>query len=218
VKQFPAGDTTLSAPDRRDDRTTHDDASDAVLAERVRAGDAVAYETLFHRYFRPLHSFAFSYVRAADVAEDLTADVFVRVWEGRTRLTLTGSLRNYLYAAVRNEALAHLRRQRMVQRVHAAAVAAGRSPGIGNAPVAADRELQQRELAAALDEAIQRLPERAREALVLHRQHGFSYADVAATMGISPRTVEVHIRRAFQSLRVQLADFLVLLLCLVAAG
>lgn len=218
MKQFPAADTMAAAPDRRDDGAAHGDPPDAELAARIRGGDAVAYETLFHRYFRPLHSFAFSYVRSADIAEDLTADVFVRIWEGRERLRVAGSLRSYLYAAVRNEALVHLRRQRMMQRVHAAAAEDGRSPGLGTAPVAADGALQQRELAAALDRAIQQLPERSREALVLHRQHGFSYADVAETMGISPRTVEVHIRRAFQSLRTHLAHFLLLLICLIAQG
>lgn len=47
---------------------------------------------------------------------------------------------------------------------------------------------------------------------MLHRRHGLSYARAAEAMEISPRTVEVHIRRAFQALRADLGGFLALLL------
>jgi RNA polymerase sigma-70 factor (ECF subfamily) len=180
-------------------------ALEAALAERVRAGDAAAFEALFQRFFRRLHAFAESYVGDSETAEDLVADVFVRVWERRAEWQLRGGPRAYLYGAVRNEALAHVRRRRMLQRAHASAAADERRPGMG-------ADLQARELAEAIELAIERLPERSREAFVLHRRHGLSYAQVAEAMEISPRTVEVHIRRAFQALRADLGGFLALLL------
>ncbi len=187
-------------------------ALEAGLAERVRAGDAAAFEALFHRFFRRLHAFAESYVGDAEVAEDLVTDVFVRVWERHAEWSLRGGPRAYLYGAVRNEALAHIRRRRMLQRAHASAAADERRPGMGAPPAPTDAGLQARELAEALELAIERLPERSREAFVLHRRHGLSYAQVAEAMDISPRTVEVHIRRAFQALRADLGGFLALLL------
>ncbi|HEX8271838.1 MAG TPA: RNA polymerase sigma-70 factor [Longimicrobiaceae bacterium] len=187
-------------------------ALEAALAERVRAGDAAAFEALFQRFFRRLHAFAESYVGDSETAEDLVADVFVRVWERRAEWQLRGGPRAYLYGAVRNEALAHVRRRRMLQRAHASAAADERRPGMGAPPAPSDAGLQARELAEAIELAIERLPERSREAFVLHRRHGLSYAQVAEAMEISPRTVEVHIRRAFLALRADLGGFLALLL------
>lgn len=187
------------------------DAGDRELAARVRQGDGEAFETLFRRYYDGLAAFAEGYVRAPEVAEDLTVDVFVRIWERRAEWELRGTPRAYLYSAVRNEALAWLRRRKMVERAHAGAAADGRNPGMGAAPLDSDAEVQARELEEAAEHAILRLPERSREAFVLHRRHGLSYAEVAQAMGISPKTVEIHISRAFKSLRAQLAAFLPLL-------
>ncbi|HEX2080475.1 MAG TPA: RNA polymerase sigma-70 factor [Longimicrobium sp.] len=188
--------------------------ADRALAERIREGDAAAFETLFHRYYGRLHAFARTYVRAPEAAEDLVADVFVRVWERRTEWELRGGPRAYLYGAVRNEALAWLRRQRMLDRAHADALRDDRRPGMGAAPLAGDAQLEARELAEAIDRAVDALPDRSREAFVLHRRHGLSYAEVAAAMDISPRTVEVHIGRAFKALRTRLSTLLSLLVML----
>jgi RNA polymerase sigma-70 factor (family 1) len=189
-----------------------DPVPDDRLAARVRAGDAAAFEQIFHAYYQRLLAFVESYVRSPEVAEDLTVDVFVRIWERRAEWELRGSLRAYLYAAARNEALAWLRRQRMVQRVHDGTAQDDSPPGMGAPPAPGDAAVQARELAEAVEQAIERLPERGREAFVLHRKHGLSYVEVGEAMGISPRTVEVHISRAFQSLRGELIKFLPLLL------
>jgi RNA polymerase sigma factor (sigma-70 family) len=102
---------------------------------------------------------------------------------------------------VRNEALAHLRRRRMVESAHADAVRDERHPGMGAPDAPAEAQVQAQELADAADRAILQLPEGTQEAFVLHRKHGLSYAEVAAAMDISARTVEVHISRAFKALR-----------------
>lgn len=174
---------------------------EGALAERVRGGDAAAFEAVFRRYYRRLFAFVETYVHSPETAEDITVDVFVRIWERRADWALRGTLKSYLYGAVRNEALAHLRRRRMVERAHAEAAHGARSPGMGALPAAADAEVQARELSEAVESGIDALPERTREAFVLHRKHGLSYAEVGRAMGISPRTVEVLIRRAFKALR-----------------
>jgi RNA polymerase sigma-70 factor, ECF subfamily len=184
------------------------------LAARIRSGDPRAFEALFQRYYRKLHAFIDGYVDSADAAEDLAVDVFSRIWERRGEWVVQGSVRAYLYGAARNEALAHLRRKRMIDRAHAQAARDLRSPGVAGPATLADAQVEAGELARAVEAAIARLPERGREALVLHRKHGLSYAEVAATMGISPRTVEVHIRRAFVALRTELAPFVPFLLLL----
>lgn len=180
---------------------------DQVLAAAIRAGDEASFEALFRTHSRRLFLFAEGYVRSAEVAEDIVADVFVRVWERRGELELRSTWQSYLYTATRNRALTHLEHLRVTQRVHAA-TADDRPPGLGSPTPATDADVQVRELEEAVERAIGLLPERTREAFVLHRKHGLSYAEVAQTMGIAPRTVEVLIRRALKTLRSQLVGFL----------
>jgi RNA polymerase sigma-70 factor (ECF subfamily) len=203
--------TVIPLPPRGDPQA---EPLESELAVRVRAGDAAAFEALFHRHYRRLHAFIDGYVGSAEVAEDLAVDVFTRIWERRAEWEVRGSVRAYLYGAARNEALAHLRRRRMMERAHAEAARDLHSPGVAGPSAAADARLEASELEVAVEAAIARLPERGREALVLHRKHGLSYVEVADAMGISPRTVEVHIRRAFVALRTELAPFIPFLLLL----
>lgn len=74
-------------------------------------------------------------------------------------------------------------------------------------PPGSDREGEQE--ARILEEAIEALPPRAREVFLLYRAGGTSYRDIAALLGISPRTVEYHIRQALIRCRryVQAAGF-----------
>src|SRR5206468_691304 len=53
------------------------------LVDRIRAGDMDAFETLYRSYWQPLYAFAFRYVRSKPDAEDVTQEVFLRIWRGR---------------------------------------------------------------------------------------------------------------------------------------
>jgi RNA polymerase sigma-70 factor (ECF subfamily) len=77
---------------------------------------------------------------------------------------------------------------------------------ISSAP-AADEETQFNELVTAVRFAVDELPPRTRQAFLLRRQHGLSYAEIAQVMGIAPKTVEVQIGAALRTLRARLSRF-----------
>src|SRR5256886_416983 len=82
---------------------------------RIRAGDAAAFERAFRTYHPALCKFAFRYVHSRDVAQELVHDVFATLWEERGRLSVD-RLKSYLYAAVRNLAISHLRHELVERR------------------------------------------------------------------------------------------------------
>jgi RNA polymerase sigma-70 factor, ECF subfamily len=175
------------------------------LIRRIRAGDAAAFETMFHLYYRPLCAFTMGYVRSRHVAEELVQEVLLWVWEQRERWEIRCGLRSYLYTAARNASLNALKRQRVVDRWEASAANESRAAGPAVDARSVDDELDRREAALAVGRAIDRLPERRRQALTLRWQHRLSYAEIAQVMGITVKAVETSLAKAIDTLRRELA-------------
>ena len=89
--------------------------SSADLVARVRGGEARAFEELFRREYAALCRFADRYVDDGPASEDLVQDLFASIWSNRARLDVRGSLRAYLFTAVRNRAL-NVRKHTLVER------------------------------------------------------------------------------------------------------
>jgi len=169
--------------------------------EAIRAGDVAAFEALFHAYHASLCGFAYRYLGARDLAEEIVQEVFLFVWERRASWAVRTSVRSYLFTAVRNAALSYLRHERVVRRREADVRGLLPDP-----PAGADVQALEAETVAAVRAAVGRLPARCRLVFTLHREQGLTYNEVAEVLGISPRTVEVQIGRALKSLRKGLAD------------
>jgi RNA polymerase sigma-70 factor, ECF subfamily len=169
--------------------------------EAIRAGDASAFEAMFHRYHAPLCSFAYRYLGARDLAEEMVQEVFLCIWERRAGWEVRTSVRSYLLTAVRNAALSYLRHERVVRRRETEIRDLLESP-------AASPEVRalEAETIAAVRQAVGRLPDRCRLVFTLHREQGLTYGEVAEVLRISPRTVEVQIGRALKALRKGLAS------------
>ncbi|MEP6619357.1 MAG: RNA polymerase sigma-70 factor [bacterium] len=179
--------------------------SDRQLFERVRAGDAAAFEVLFRSYAAPLCVFARGYVHTPDVAEELVQDLFCWLWDHRSENAVPASVKAYLFAALRNRAINHLRRERLSLDFKASTAKQGSVTPLHRD---ADADLMAEDLSAALAVAIRTLPTRCREVFSLVRDDHLTYVEVADVLGISPKTVEIHMSRALASLREQLAVWL----------
>lgn len=183
-------------------------AEDHAYFAGVVAGEPTAFAALFERYYDALCAFAEGYVATPDEAEEVVQETFVRLWTRRERLTITTSVKSYLYAATRNQALNHLRRVGTEQRWLEREAQGGETPGLGAPLPGAAAELHASELAQAVNAAIPQLSERCRQVFLLHRRHGLTYAEIAEALGISHKTVENHLGRALQELRRLLSAFL----------
>ncbi len=169
---------------------------------RIRKGDEEAFETLFKIHCEELRRYALSLVHIHEVAEDLVCDLFCDLWDQRRDWKPQGVIKSYLLRAVRNRSLNWLKHRRIERRWEAEKKHRGRQPQEGPEDVLRSRELEQ-----AMQQAIEALPERRRCIYKMSRHEGKSYAEIAAALGISPKTVENQIRRALKFLRVRLATF-----------
>ena len=178
------------------------------LSARIRAGDERAFDALFRDYYNGLCVFAAHIVGSDAAAEEIVQDVLLRIWRRHARWEIYGSVAGYLYAAVRNRALNEIRAERFHEVQQEQVAIDAEITGIGGARISADERIRTGELAQAIDDAIQDLPPRCRQAFLLRRQHHLSYAEIARIMEISPKTVEIQIGNALKALRKKLADWL----------
>jgi RNA polymerase sigma-70 factor (ECF subfamily) len=163
---------------------------------------AIAFQRLFELHFAELYRFGYRYVQSVETAKDLVHEAFLRLWRQRSQVELGGpSARSYLYTVVRYQALDHLRRRRVEERwrrEYATPLVMEQGAALATDP---DQEFTARETAAAIQQAVDALPPRQRQVILLRWQQQASYDEIAETLGISPKTVAIHIGRAIQRLR-----------------
>lgn len=169
---------------------------------KIRTGDGEAFERLFGLYCQPLIHFVRRYVQDTSIAEDLVQDVFLAIWANRSRLDPALNIKTYLYTAVKNRALKHLRHND-VERRNAEDVALGAPRS--KTP---EGERQEKELADSVYRAIEALPEKCRLIFSMNRFDHLTYAEIAEIQNISIKTVETQMGRALKSLRERLAHLL----------
>jgi RNA polymerase sigma-70 factor (ECF subfamily) len=179
------------------------DDSDHALMQRLSAGDEKSFETLVERYWSRLGNYAKEIVGDRDDAKDVVQEVFTRVWLKRCEWEPCGSVSAYFYRITRNLSLNARRAGRARSQAETRAGLLLIRSGSDEDPL---RELETHRLRRSVAAALEKLPERRREAFVLSRFHGLTYSEIAETMGISLPTVANQISAALTQLRALLSD------------
>lgn len=144
-----------------------------------------------------------------DEAEEMVQNAFLTIWEKRASLEVHTSLKSYLYRAVYNSSLNHVKHLK-VQQKHEAFYRNTTTLEHENAI----EQLMENELHALAQKAIEELPSQCRMVFKLSRYENLSYNEIAEQMNLSVKTVENHIIRALKALRIKLKEYLPLLLLL----
>ncbi len=166
--------------------------------------DASAFRGLFDAHYEELCRFVYRYVGSVEDAREIVQEVFLRLWQQRDELDAARHRRAYLYAIARNLALDVLRHRRVVRRYTPAPDPPATTP---TAPDPGQGLLAEEALEV-IQRAVDALPPRQRTIVLLRWREQRSYEEIAAALGISPKTVTNHVTRAFNQLRKQLADWL----------
>ncbi len=165
----------------------------------LRQADANSFAGLFDATYDPLHRYAMYITRDSVSASDILQDVFLKLWQARDTIDPDRSLRALMYQMVRNYALNHERQKK--RHAAEAIVADHHSVGFDNLN---DEKLDAAILEQKMQEWIEAMPIRRREAFMLSRFEGLSHEEIAALMDLAPKTVNNHIVLALQHIRTKL--------------
>ena len=155
-------------------------------------GDQQAFRSIIDLYGKDLYHLALGYVRLREVAEEIVEDVFIEVWNGRHCLDTVREFKSWLLVLVRNRAISYLRQCRHNDDISIEEIEEFHLPVIKSP----DHDLISEEEICAINRAIASLPPKCKEFFLLAKIERIPYKEIAGMLGISVKTIDVHISRA----------------------
>lgn len=188
--------------------TNINNTTDEILFERIKAGDVKAFDTLFMRYYPLLCAYAKQFVDFAD-GQEIVQDVMVWFWENSSMQVIESSPKNYLFKAVKNRCLTLINRNELKERI-VNSMYENQQSHYEDPDFYVVEELIQN-----IEAALSRLPETYLQAFEMNRYQNMTYNEIAQQLNVSPKTVDYRIQQALKQLRVELKDYLPLIMALV---
>ena len=162
--------------------------------QRAAEGDQAAWETIVRTYWRKVFNVAYRFVGTYDEAEDLTQEIFLRVFKSLNTFDRRANFQTWLISVSRNFCIDRYRSGRRDREVFAREVDASTLQAEATEPSPHARvELQDR--VALLREALRALSPPLRSAVLLRDIHELSYQEIAEQLGVAEGTVKSRINR-----------------------
>ncbi len=180
------------------------------ISRKLQQGDEDTYIFLFRKYYVPLCSYARRYVGRKDVAEELVSETFFNIWKNRATLEIHSSVKGYLFHAVCNNSLNYLRKLRKEDCLEDY-FKGNYSENLGISVISEDLpsdSLIMKDLASTIDQAVNSLPPQQQIVFRLKRYEGKKNTEIAEIMGLSVKTVEMHLSKALLSMRHNLKEYM----------
>jgi len=135
------------------------------------------------------------------MAEEAVQELFVRIWEKRSRLNIETSVKHYFFRSVRNHCLNQIQHQKIKQQY------ASRIKELSVQEIDSDQNYIEVDLLERIEKSIDSLPAKRQEIFRLSREQGLKYKEIAEELNISIKTVEAQMGLALKHLREDLKEF-----------
>ncbi|WP_028296506.1 RNA polymerase sigma factor [Olivibacter sitiensis] len=188
------------------------DYSDSELLVLLKTGDQEAFAEIYDRYWSAIYAQVYKMVRNREETMDILQDIFSALWLRADSINVETKLSGYLYIAARNRVF-NLIKQNKIRNDYLDAVATYMSE------VATETldQLDERDMAAAIEAEISLLPPKMRQVFELSRKQNLSHKEIAALLGISEQTVRKQVQNALRILKPRLQALgagITILMCL----
>lgn len=186
--------------------------ADLLLVERVRSGDKRAFELLVEKYRRKVGRLLSRMVRDPDEVDDISQETFIKAYRALPQFRGDAAFYTWLYRIAVNTAKNYLATRKRGMPTVSEVI--GEDEDGGDERIVAtdintpDAELLSKQIAYAVNEAVEALPEELRTAITLREIEGMSYEDIANFMGCPIGTVRSRIFRAREAIAVKLRPIL----------
>lgn len=166
--------------------------ADERLIAAIAKGDYTSYNELFVRYYSRLCYYVYRLLMDKEDAEDVVQDLFLTLWNNRSKIEIKENVSSYLYKMAKNIALNHIRTKANYKSL------------LENQEETnsyyEENPLESEEFRITLYECINLLPSRCKEVLLLHRVKGLKQKEIADMLSISVKTIKNQIWASLQRL------------------
>lgn len=180
--------------------------TDEELALLLKQAGPEVFKEIYDRYWDRLLNAAYKRVKNTETCEEIVQDVFTKLWTNRTSLIFTTGLGNYLYTAVRYNVIDHYRKHTVRENFITSE----------QVQIKLDNSTEEyiflNDLKKHIDMMIAKLPVKCRSVYQLSRIEFKTNKEIASELNISEKTVEGHLTKALQSLRVTITELMPILL------
>lgn len=169
------------------------------LLRQVADGSESAFKRLFDSYERRLYTYAYKLTASREATEDIVQDIFLTLWAMREKLPEIRNLNAYLHRSAHNACMRSMRnmaRETLVQHY-----LKSKATGIEEA----GNQLLSKEIRTQIQNLVDRLSPKQRQAFLLSREEGLRHEEIAQRMGIALNTVKTHLGDALKFLRDELS-------------
>ena len=177
--------------------------TDQELLSLFRKDDDEAFAELYNRYATKVRALAFSKVNSIEAAQEIVQEIFSGLWERRSSLYID-TVANYLAVAVKYRAINHIKSQlafRKYTNLYKAFVKVSEEDTL--------EAVQFLNLTEAIEEGVQKLPQKTQLVFRLNRMEGKSISEIAVKLKLSEKAIKYHISRSIKELRFHLKEFLI---------
>jgi len=178
--------------------------TDAELLLALKEGDALAFETIYKRHWGKVYFTACKKLQSKEVAEELTQNIFVSIWERRATLEVS-VLESYLMTALKYKIInyidATLLRNKIFQNIQQTS-----TESIGTN---VDNLIAIKEIRNAIEKALSEMPEKTQTIFRLSRFENKTIKEIASLINMNEKAVEYHITQSLKKMRIHLKDFII---------
>ena len=177
------------------------------LFRRIKSGDEEALHSLFEIYFPRLNDFAARIISDTETSQDITQEIFVKVWEKRNEIEVQ-NIESFLYKLVRNSCIDHIKQLKVIDNKNHKWGEKIKFEELFHIDFIRDEPfiLIQEELKSEIERTIKSLPDRCREVFMLSRVDGLKNREIAEKLNINIKNVERHLSRAMHNFRDKFSD------------
>ncbi len=170
------------------------------LKEQLVAGDEKAFSSLINTYHHRLCAYAYSFTKDNAQAKDIVQNVFIKIWEKRKNIASIQSLKSFLYRCTYNECIDQSRKKRELKTIEVEHF------NILDKLIQQENDTLLKRKIIAIKNEIENLPPRCKETFLLSKESGLTNEEIANVMGVTTKTVEKQITKAFRVLKQKLGE------------
>ncbi len=176
--------------------------TDTELIQELRSGSQFAFEMLLERYLSNVYNVVLSVVKSVEEAEDITQDVFVKVWKYQNRFHLSQSFKTWLFTIARNSAIDYIRKKKSI--LFSQLSVSDDLPfeeSLKSEEILPHEMFEKKENEVLLWNAVEKLPYEYALVILLRYGEDFEFHDIAEILDKPLNTVRSYHQRAIQNLK-----------------